>query len=203
MVNLPPKFKLSHVYKAVNTISNGTTNRNTLELFLDYNCPFSAKLFRKINDEVIPVLKNRSILDKFDIAVINVIQPWHYINSGPQHEVALAVANEYPDQFWKFSRVLFDNIEDYYDTETYELSRKQIVGNLIELAKSNLKDVDEAKLWDWVKIVKNEDGESFTFKGSHKLACDGMVAEKDKTSTVIDRTENARSYFLSYFRFCQ
>ncbi|GME72243.1 unnamed protein product [Ambrosiozyma monospora] len=157
MVNLPPKFYTSHIYNGshLESIPKGKTS---VEFFIDYNCPFSGKIFRKLDGEIIPLLKKKGILEKFEITLVNVIQPWHHINSGTSHEVALAVANAYPDQFWKFSSVLFENIESFYDTETYNLTRKQLYEKLIKLAVDNLNGVSAQKLWELVEIKPSADG---------------------------------------------
>lgn len=148
MANLNPKYYASHVH----TVSNSSKERVPVELFLDYNCPFSAKLFTKVNKELIPLLKEQGIADNFEFVFINVVQPWHHLNSGTQHEVALAVAKLYPDQFWKFSQALFDHIAEYYDTELYETTRKQVYAKLIKLAVDTLDNVDAEKIWDLVQI---------------------------------------------------
>ncbi|ODV85783.1 hypothetical protein CANARDRAFT_27873 [[Candida] arabinofermentans NRRL YB-2248] len=158
MGNIQPKFNSTHIYKSSEGAVSSSSPKHSVEFFLDYDCPFSAKLFKKLNDEIIPLLKSKGILGEFDLTIINVIQPWHHINSGVMHEVALAVANEYPSQFWKFSTVLFENIQSFYDSETFDLSRKQITQKAIDLAVANLKDIDGSALWKWLVISKNADG---------------------------------------------
>lgn len=155
MGSIHPRFYQSHVVGAKST---GDPKVN-VELFLDYNCPFSAKLFKKFNNELFPILKQRKIDDKLNFTFINVIQPWHHLNSGASHEVALAVAQAYPDQFWKFSSVLFNHITEFYDTELYEVTRKQLYAKLIKLAVDNLDSIDPKVLWDLVEIKPSPDGE--------------------------------------------
>ncbi len=157
MGNLNPKFYKSHVFNGSQR-SNVGVQRTTVEYFLDYNCPFSAKIFKKLNNELLPILKSKGIDNKFDITFVNVVQPWHHLNSGASHEVALAVAQAYPTQFWKFSSVLFEHIEEFYDTELYETTRKQLYAKLIKLAVENLEDVDANKLWSLVEIKPSSDG---------------------------------------------
>ncbi|QPG76317.1 hypothetical protein FOA43_003703 [Brettanomyces nanus] len=108
--------------------------------------------------ELIPILKARKSSQSFDFTFINVVQPWHHLNSGASHEVALAVAQAYPDKYWHFSTVLFNHIEEFYDTELYETSRKQVYEKLIKLATDNLDSIDAATLWDLVEIKPSADG---------------------------------------------
>ncbi|VEU20042.1 DEKNAAC100363 [Brettanomyces naardenensis] len=156
MGSIHPRFYKTHVVNAGGVSSSKPTI--SVELFLDYNCPFSGKLFKKVNTELIPLLKSQGIADEFDFALIHVVQPWHHINSGASHEVALAIAQAYPDQFWAFSSILFENITQFYDTELYNLSRKQVYEKLIKLAVDNLRSIDAKKLWDLVEIKRPADG---------------------------------------------
>ncbi|KAH3667149.1 hypothetical protein OGAPHI_002798 [Ogataea philodendri] len=143
-MSIAPRFAHSHVLSPVSSSSNSI--KSAVQLFLDYNCPFSKKLFNKINTEVIPLLEKKHIADKFDFVFFNVIQPWHYVGSGAYHEVALAVAKLYPDQFWKFSEILFDNRID--DSVTFNKTQKEVVGLAIDLAVKSLEGVDSKKLWE-------------------------------------------------------
>ncbi|KAG7809230.1 hypothetical protein KL921_003227 [Ogataea angusta] len=145
---IAPRYAKSHVYNGPAGLSSGL--KHTVQLYLDYNCPFSGKLFRKITGEVVPLLEKKSLLDKFSFVFMNVIQPWHYVGSGAYHEVALAVAKVYPDQFWKFSGVLWDNIMT--DSLSYDKTKKQVLATAIDLAAQHLDNVDTEKLWEQVAV---------------------------------------------------
>lgn len=119
---LNAKYLASHVMP-------GTANKaQTIELFGDYNCPFACKLFKKFQDGWAS--------DKFQVVFVNVVQPWHGFQSSVLHECSLAVARIQPDAFWKASRVLYDHIEDFYDGEVYDLSKRQLVEKVSALLES-------------------------------------------------------------------
>ncbi|KAG7754230.1 hypothetical protein KL947_005040 [Ogataea haglerorum] len=145
---IAPRYAKSHVYNGPAGLSGGL--RHTVQLYLDYNCPFSGKLFRKITGDVIPLLEKKNLLDKFSFVFMNVIQPWHYVGSGAYHEVALAVAKVYPEQFWQFSGVLWDNVMT--DSLSYEKTKKQVLATAIDLAAQHLDHVEPAKLWEQVAV---------------------------------------------------
>lgn len=161
MPNLHPKYYGSHLLRVFNGLTPKTipeTPRVTVEMFMDYNCIFSGRLFTKVNREVVPLLQQKKLADKFEFSFIHVVQPWHHINSGAEHEVALAVSKVYPGQFWKYSQVIFDNGSQFYDTEMYNVTRKEAYGKLIKLAVDNLDSVSAEKLWEQVAVPPTADG---------------------------------------------
>lgn len=128
MTNLNPKYLKSHVYGKYTPLAH------TVEIFLDYNCPFSAKMFKKLQDEVIPLMEKKNLTDKYNIVFINVVQPWHGMQSSILHDVSFAVSKVKPEIFWDVSRLFFDNITQFYDTECYDKSRKEITDEVVQLA---------------------------------------------------------------------
>lgn len=142
---LSPKYGASHVYgKAIK-------NNNSVQLFLDYDCPFSAKIFSKFYKEVIPKVEEKHP-GKFSFVVMNVIQPWHP-TSTLMHEVALAVAKVHPDRFWDFSQYLFDNQSKFFDTETLNETRNDTITRLVSLARDLIGgDTNEKEISSLVQI---------------------------------------------------
>lgn len=142
---LSPKYGASHVYgKAIK-------NNNSVQLFLDYDCPFSAKIFSKIHKEVIPQVEKKHP-GKFSFVVMNVIQPWHP-TSTLMHEVALAVAKVHPDRFWDYSQYLFDNQSKFFDTETLNETRVDTIARLVDLACDLIgKETHESEIRSLVHI---------------------------------------------------
>lgn len=132
MTNLHPRYLTSHVYKY-------KPFANTVEVFLDYNCPFSGKMFIKIQDEIIPLLEKEGLGDKYNIVFVNVVQPWHGVQSSILHDVSFAVGKVVPESFWNVSRILFDNIKTFYDSETFNKTRCQIGDEVIELCEKDEK----------------------------------------------------------------
>ncbi|KAF9462067.1 hypothetical protein BDZ94DRAFT_1220615 [Collybia nuda] len=107
---------------------------HTLDLFLDYVCPFSAKMALAIENILRPLLGPDGKYDgKVKIIVRLQVQPWHS-SSTLTHEAALAVARVSPGNFWPYSLSLFKNQDDYFDIPTSTLTPLQIRENLAQLA---------------------------------------------------------------------
>ncbi|KAJ2448040.1 hypothetical protein EV183_005624 [Coemansia sp. RSA 2336] len=106
---------------------------HTLEVFLDYTCPFSAKLWRTLHAQVLPHIAS----DKLPVAVVfrHQVQPWHPA-STLLHEASLAVERLAPQNFGRFSDALFAQQHDYFDEATVNLTRTQIYQRLADLALS-------------------------------------------------------------------
>jgi hypothetical protein len=93
----------------------------TLSAWLDYACPFSAKLFKTVTTQVLPHYG-----DKVRFVFYHQPQPWHP-QSSMLHEAAIGVYHlGGVDAFWKFSAALFDAATDFYDANTYDKSRSKI-----------------------------------------------------------------------------
>ncbi|KAJ3480586.1 hypothetical protein NLI96_g8240 [Meripilus lineatus] len=117
-------------------IAGKETAPHTIEIFLDYVCPYSAKLARHIDAVLVPLLGTGGKYDgKVKVIFRNQVQPWH-ASSTLVHEAGLAVARVAPDKFWPFSLALFNAQDDYYDIPTSDLTPKQIRAKLAELAGS-------------------------------------------------------------------
>lgn len=121
---ISPKY-LSHLYYPY---SHFKSNPHEVNIFLDYNCPFSGKMYMKFVDEVIPKVE-AAFPGKFQFVFVNVVQPWHP-NSVMLNEFSLAVSQlcseKDPQLFWKVSKSLFVNKEKFYDTSTVNLTRNEI-----------------------------------------------------------------------------
>lgn len=105
--------------------------KHTVEVFLDYACPFSTKIWRTLSAEVIPYLKTQNVSFIFR----HQVQPWHP-NSTLLHEAALAVEKLNPAGFIPFSTLLFNNQRRFFDEATVNKTRTDIYHELTELAAS-------------------------------------------------------------------
>jgi hypothetical protein len=76
---------------------------HTVELYLDYVCPFSAKMFNTIYTSVLPLIRQK-YPSKVQIIFRQQIQPWHP-SSTLVHEAGVAVLKLQPAKFWDFSKV--------------------------------------------------------------------------------------------------
>lgn len=134
-MTLSPLYSTSHIFKSsIAKAELGAAHK--VQLYLDYDCPFSAKIFAKLYDEVIPIIDKKHP-GQFEFIIMNVPQPWHP-TSILMHEVALAVGKVQPQSFWEFSKVLFANQLKFFDTETVNKTRLETYKDLIELAEKNL-----------------------------------------------------------------
>jgi len=115
-------------------IAGSQSAPHTLDIFLDYVCPFSAKLSLAIDRVLKPYFAPGGKYDGKVKAIIRLqVQPWH-ASSIFTHEAALAVARVSPEHFWPFSLALFKNQGDYFDIPTSTLTPIQIREKLAQLA---------------------------------------------------------------------
>ncbi|KAI9000740.1 hypothetical protein BD414DRAFT_472594 [Trametes punicea] len=111
---------------------------HTLDIFLDYVCPFSAKLALAIDKVLKPLFApGGKYAGKVKVIFRNQVQPWH-ASSTFVHEASLAVARVAPDDFWKFSLALFANQADYFDKPTSTLTPTEIREKLAALVAETL-----------------------------------------------------------------
>ncbi|TKA83760.1 hypothetical protein B0A55_00060 [Friedmanniomyces simplex] len=126
---------------------------HTLELYLDYVCPFSKKMFNTVYDSVFPVVKEK-YADKVQFIFRQQIQPWHP-SSTLVHEAGAAVLQTDPDKFWEFSKALFAKSDEYYDVNVVNETRNATYERLSKLAGSV--GVDEKKIYGLLKISDKPD----------------------------------------------
>ncbi|PAV21030.1 hypothetical protein PNOK_0365700 [Pyrrhoderma noxium] len=144
-------------------IAGNPDSPHTLDIFLDYVCPFSAKIAFTIDKVVKPLLSNGGKYDgKVKIIIRPQVQPWH-VASTLTHESALAVIRVSPESFWPYSIELFKNQSHFFDLQIANLTVTQIREKLIDLALSiytikfarqNGIHVSPTVLWDG--LVVNE-----------------------------------------------
>ncbi|KAI0254808.1 hypothetical protein BJV78DRAFT_1183041 [Lactifluus subvellereus] len=114
-------------------IAGGPDAPHTLDIFLDYVCPFSQKLSVAIDTIVKPLVERKGKYEgKIKIIFRNQVQPWHG-SSTFTHEAGLAVARVTPEKFWPFSLQLLQRQEEYYDIPTSALTPVQIRDKLASL----------------------------------------------------------------------
>ncbi|CUM45898.1 uncharacterized protein AC631_05625 [Debaryomyces fabryi] len=144
---ISPKFASTHYYHSARTLASGKSfTPHVINLYLDYNCPFSAKLFLKLKPQVIPRLQELHP-NQFQFVFVNVVQPWH-TNSNLLNEFSLVVAKLLREStekaidtnkvFWDVSEVLFENKELFYDTANVNLNRNEIYKQIADLVFEKL-----------------------------------------------------------------
>jgi len=111
---------------------------HTLDLFLDYVCPYSAKVAFKIETILRPLISSGGPYEgKVKLIVRLQVQPWH-ATSTLVHEAALAALRVSPDNFWAFSLALFKRQVEYFDAPSQDLTIRQIREKLAQLASEVL-----------------------------------------------------------------
>jgi protein-disulfide isomerase len=140
---ISPKYAGTHYF--VSSLKANTVPPHVVNLYLDFNCIFSAKLYGKLYNEVIPRLQKEQP-DKFQFVFVQVIQPWHP-PSVLINEFAVYVAKLLRDHnvensnklFWELAKVIFENKENVWDSTTAELTRNQTYGHFYDFISKHLK----------------------------------------------------------------
>ncbi|CAE7077247.1 unnamed protein product [Rhizoctonia solani] len=110
------------------------TAPHTLELYLDFVCPFSAKIFINAVDKVLkPAFTEGRYAGKVRLLIRLQPQPWHG-SSTFTHEAALAVGRIAPSQFHDYAISLFNAQTEFFDIPTSTLTPLQIREKLVALA---------------------------------------------------------------------
>ncbi|KAF5320723.1 hypothetical protein D9619_000705 [Psilocybe cf. subviscida] len=138
----------------------GSSNApHTLEIFLDYVCPFSAKIAFKIDKILKPLIgPGGPHTGKVKLIFRQQVQPWHAV-STLTHEAALAVVRVSPENFWPFSLKLFEKQGEYFDIPAQDLSIRQIREKLVTLASEVIPDAQAAeKVRDLLELKGSPNG---------------------------------------------
>ncbi|KAJ7181602.1 hypothetical protein C8R43DRAFT_969623 [Mycena crocata] len=170
---------------------------HTLDIFLDYVCPFSAKLSFAIDSVLIPLLgPGGKYHGKVKVIFRPQVQPWH-ASSTLVHEAGLAVARASPDFFWPFSVALFKRQGEYFDIPTSTLTPLQVRENLAALAAEVIPADATGKFADLLVLKSSPNGGNavtddlkYTIKFSRQngihvsptVLWDGLVANEISSS---------------------
>lgn len=129
---------------------------HTLELYLDYACPFSAKIFNTLYTSTLPHIAS-NYPSSLQIIFRQQIQPWHP-SSTLTHEAGAAVLKLSPDKFWEFSAALFKEQNEFFDVKVVNETRNETYKRLAKVAAKV--GVDESKVMDLLRISDKpaEDG---------------------------------------------
>ncbi|KAK1757370.1 hypothetical protein QBC47DRAFT_375806 [Echria macrotheca] len=161
---LPPKFKAHRLLLSPSATSTEDADvHHTLEIYFDYVCPYSSKLFNTLYTQVLPALETASPRPTGPLQIIlrQQIQPWHP-SSTLTHEAALAVlrlTSSSPQKFWSFTAALLAAQRDYFDVNVVSEPRNTTYRRLAKLAASSV-DVDEEEVYKLLAVPDRpaEDG---------------------------------------------
>jgi len=169
---LPPRFAGQRLAIGPSATS---VQPHTLELYLDYVCPFSAKLFRTVYEDVAPALRETSTSKNgVDIIIRQQVQPWHP-SSTLTHEAALAVLKIAPEKFYEFSAALFREQKSYFDVSVVNETRNATYGRLAKLAGTV--GVDESKVLELL-TVSDKPGADGSLNSGNGVTTDLKVVVK-------------------------
>ncbi|CAD0081863.1 unnamed protein product [Aureobasidium vineae] len=157
---LAPKF-------AGQALSGSLGSNHTLELFLDYVCPFSKKQFDTFYRDVAPIIEQK-YSNNLRVIFRQQIQPWHP-SSTLVHEAAVAVLRTDPSKFWPFSAALFDKQTDYFDVNVVNETRNQTYKRLAKLAAAV--GLDESKIYSQLEI-SNKPGPDGSLNSGNQVTND-------------------------------
>ena len=81
-------------------------NRHTLELYIDFVCPFSGKQLLGVREHLVPRI-HKDLKDDLALIIRCTPQPWH-ASSTFTHEAFLAVLKAEPSKAWDFAYALME-----------------------------------------------------------------------------------------------
>ncbi|PKS12767.1 hypothetical protein jhhlp_000978 [Lomentospora prolificans] len=149
---LPPKFAAHRVVfgKASAPHTSVPPAAHVLEVFLDYCCPFSAKIFKTLTGTVFPLIRTHPAWSSnLQVIFRQQVQPWHP-SSTLMHEAAVVVNQQAPEKFWDFSEALFARATEFYDVNVVNETRNQTYARLAKIAGGA--GLDEAKVLEALTI---------------------------------------------------
>jgi protein-disulfide isomerase len=174
---VPPKFAATRLVFGAPVSSSASVPpaRHTLEFFLDYCCPYSAKIFTTITKSLAPLIReNPKWAPSVELVFRQQIQPWHP-SSTLMHEAALAVLTTSPERFWDYSEALFRQQRDYFDVSVVNETRNQTYGRLAALAGTV--GADENTILDFLRI-SDKPGPNGELNEGNKVTADVKVFTK-------------------------
>ncbi|RDL33132.1 uncharacterized protein BP5553_08571 [Venustampulla echinocandica] len=147
---------LAPKYAGQKFVATNIPTLHTLEIYLDYVCPFSAKMFNTLYTSVLPLIEQK-YASKVQVVFRQQIQPWHP-SSTLVHEAGVAVLKIQPEKFWDFSKVLFDESRSFYDVNIVNETRNQSYARLAKLAAKVGVDEQTVLKMLWINDQPDKDG---------------------------------------------
>ena len=124
-----------------------------LEVYVDFTCPFSAKMYNRLKDDVGPHFG-----DKLRILLHPMPQPWHPSSSMLHECFHAAIMVSDSALHHKVLEVTFANaLKLFSDCASYEKSRKDLHNEMLLCYESSLKAFDGKKFLSLLSIVPGKD----------------------------------------------
>lgn len=174
---VPPKFAAHKLaFEPAKVVAQGVSAQpHTIEFYLDYVCPFSAKQFNTFYHQVVPAIRsNPTWASNLEVIFRQQVQPWHP-SSTLVHESAVAVIKVAPGKFWQYSDALFKAQKDYFDVSVVNEPRNDTYKRLAKLAASV--GVDERKVYELL-AVSDKPGADGSLNGGNGVTNDFKVLIK-------------------------
>ena len=147
-----PSKSIAHIYKGVPCSGEPTT----LSFWIDYACPFSARLFKRMYEDVMPHYAGLNIRFEF----YHQVQPWH-VASGIMHETSLAVAEVCGEEaFWQFSKELFEKRESFTDIYTFDATRHELTEDILNQCLLGQSEEDFEKVRKYARLNKETEAKN-------------------------------------------
>ncbi|KAK3396334.1 thioredoxin-like protein [Sordaria brevicollis] len=176
---LPPKFSGQRFIPTEGAGASSFPSQplHTVEIFLDYTCPFSAKIYNTLYTSLLPALSSDpSLGSKLQFIFRHQVQPWHP-SSTLTHEAALAVQRLAPAKFWDFSAALFKDQKAYFDVSLVNETRNETYKRLAKLAADSV-GVDENQVYELLKIPTEAKGDNGSLNVGNAVTNDLKVVIK-------------------------
>jgi protein-disulfide isomerase len=125
------------------------TKKVKVQFWLDYACPFSAKMFRTMRKDLMTYYDDRS---QVQFEMFHQVQPWH-TSSSIMHETALAYGEVIGEGgFLEFSEKLFEKREQFADSLTFDRTRHEITDDIIKACDDRLREDELAKVRKYARL---------------------------------------------------
>ncbi|GMM38665.1 hypothetical protein DASC09_060040 [Saccharomycopsis crataegensis] len=136
-MSIPPKFSGLTKIASNSATAAVAQNVNSVDIFVDFVCPFSRKLFVKFDNELIPLISEK-YPNQFKFIIRPVVQPWHAFGSSVTSEALLAINKLAPTESWNFTKALMEHQRDYFDTAIINNTRNELYQKISKFAVEQL-----------------------------------------------------------------
>eukprot|EP00617_Octactis_speculum_P018428 CAMPEP_0185744014 /NCGR_PEP_ID=MMETSP1174-20130828/1972_1 /TAXON_ID=35687 /ORGANISM="Dictyocha speculum, Strain CCMP1381" /LENGTH=207 /DNA_ID=CAMNT_0028417111 /DNA_START=27 /DNA_END=650 /DNA_ORIENTATION=+ len=120
-----------------------------IEPFMDLCCPFSAKMFNVLYNQVLP---EYTATGQVQLIFQNVPQPWHP-QSTLMHEVVLAVKIVNLDFFYPACNALFKEQALFFDSATFDKTRQELYAAMVDVVVKAVPELDSESILECLALT--------------------------------------------------